>query len=155
MLAVAAALALLVGCSAARRDAPLSTDDCADPPADCAELPEHFEAHRQRANWSALEWPQDLAKPPLLGRLYGPLARYVTAFGVVDSASKRVDAVFDKAAEGKGRWGFGYCVCEICHTVVETLQLKMFQDYGLGFQDQDVYDVRARARPGGRGGVAS
>ena len=46
-------------------------------------------------------------------------------------------------------------MCAICHTVVETLQLKMFQDYGLGFPDQDVYDVRARARPGGRGGVAS
>ena len=104
----------------------------------------------------------------MLTHTYGPLARYITAFGVVsagggggrggqpavpsepaaarpgvvDNAAKTVDSVFSTASSKRGKWGYGYCVCEICHTVVETLQLKLFQDYGMGFQDQ----VRRRLR---------
>ena len=75
----------------------------------------------------------------MMAKMYGPLAEYITAFGVIDSASNTVDRVFTHGEKGRGKWGYGYCVCEICHTVVETLQLKMFQDYGIGFQEQDVY----------------
>ena len=55
--------------------------------------------------------------------------------------SKKAQPHLDQGSAGRGKWGFGHCICEICHTVIETLQLKLFQDYGLGFQDQDVYDV--------------
>ena len=106
----------------------------------------------------------------MLTHTYGPLARYITAFGVVsagggggrggqpavpsepaaarpgvvDNAAKTVDSVFSTASSKRGKWGYGYCVCEICHTVVETLQLKLFQDYGMGFQDQVRRRLRAR-----------
>jgi hypothetical protein len=96
---------------------------------------------RRPANTSIASWPSDVAKPAMMAKMYGPLAEYITAFGVIDSASNTVDRVFTHGEKGRGKWGYGYCVCEICHTVVETLQLKMFQDYGIGFQEQDVYDV--------------
>ena len=86
----------------------------------------------------------------MLSKMYGPLADYITAFGVINSASDQVDKIFAHGEQGRGKWGYGYCVCEICHTVVETLQLKMFQDYGIGFQEQDVYDVRALLPLGGK-----
>lgn len=109
-----------------------------------------FSASALPANRSAAvaSWPSDLAKPGMMSKMYGPLADYITAFGVINSASTAVDKIFQHGEQGRGKWGYGYCVCEICHTVVETLQLKMFQDYGIGFQEQDVYDVRAtRSHP--------
>mgnify|MGYP006137810905 CR=1 FL=1 len=102
-----------------------------------------FAASALPANRSAAvaSWPSDLAKPGMMSKMYGPLADYITAFGVINSASNSVDKIFQHGEQGRGKWGYGYCVCEICHTVVETLQLKMFSDYGIGFQEQDVYDV--------------
>ena len=73
-----------------------------------------------------------------------PLELAAARPGVVDNAAKTVDSVFSTASSKRGKWGYGYCVCEICHTVVETLQLKLFQDYGMGFQDQVRRRLRAR-----------
>ena len=138
---MAAGVLLCAALLAARGPGPLpADDDCAPPDRDCFELAEHQQRDAGSGSTSRA-WPAVLAKPAIGSRLYGPLERYVTAFGVIDSAAERVGAVLDQGSAGRGKWGFGHCVCEICHTVIETLQLKLFQDYGLGFQDQDVYDV--------------
>ena len=167
----------------------LPGDDCWDMPPDLQQLSGSFlqfesgvesvqqprptreaAAAAARAANRTAPWPEALEAPAMLTHTYGPLARYITAFGVVsagggggrggqpavpsepaaarpgvvDNAAKTVDSVFSTASSKRGKWGYGYCVCEICHTVVETLQLKLFQDYGMGFQDQVRRRLRAR-----------
>lgn len=96
-------------------------------------------------------------KPSLMSRMDPDVHKYTSVFlqmkdsplppavpaqpGIFGDAGAHLGQIADLSDRTMGKWNYGYCVCEVCHNIMEQLQVKMFSEYGYDFNDDDIHDV--------------
>eukprot|EP00298_Acanthocystis_sp_HF-20_P028427 c7152_g1_i1.p1 GENE.c7152_g1_i1~~c7152_g1_i1.p1 ORF type:complete len:210 (-),score=72.23 c7152_g1_i1:39-668(-) len=88
---------------------------------------------------------------PLFGKIDSNLRMYTSSFLQLSTESKKpwvlsdaghhLGQIADSYSNSNMKWTYGHCVCEVCHNIMEQLQVKMFSEYGYDFTDDDIHDV--------------
>eukprot|EP00301_Raphidiophrys_heterophryoidea_P016310 c25869_g1_i1.p1 GENE.c25869_g1_i1~~c25869_g1_i1.p1 ORF type:complete len:236 (+),score=37.28 c25869_g1_i1:37-708(+) len=131
---------------------PQTHEDCSEAVETIAKNKPTFEEHKALAS-SGLRRAhlRNPSKPVMMGRVYPEVIKYsgvATSFlqtssnpGIVSDAGATLGHIADSYEKSIGKWSYGHCVCEVCHNIMEQLQVKMFSEYGYEFTDNDIHDV--------------